>query len=48
MYKCFIDLVVYPPSAVIKVDDTEPGIAEGVAARGDIVLESDLARPQRP
>ncbi|SON56825.1 Phosphonoacetaldehyde hydrolase [Hartmannibacter diazotrophicus] len=32
MYKCFIDLVVYPPSAVIKVDDTEPGIAEGVAA----------------
>jgi phosphonoacetaldehyde hydrolase len=32
MYKCFLDLVVYPPSAVIKVDDTEPGIAEGVAA----------------
>jgi len=32
MYKCFIDLVVYPPSAVVKVDDTEPGIAEGVAA----------------
>lgn len=32
MYKCFIDLVVYPPEAVIKVDDTEPGIAEGVAA----------------
>jgi len=32
MYKCFIDLVVHPPSAVIKVDDTEPGIAEGVAA----------------
>lgn len=32
MYKCFVDLVVYPPSAVIKVDDTEPGIAEGVAA----------------
>ena len=32
MYKCFVDLVVHPPSAVIKVDDTEPGIAEGVAA----------------
>ena len=32
MYKCFIDLVVYPPGAVVKVDDTEPGIAEGVAA----------------
>lgn len=32
MYKCFVDLVAYPPQAVIKVDDTEPGIAEGVAA----------------
>jgi len=32
MYKCFIDLVVYPPETVVKVDDTEPGIAEGVAA----------------
>ena len=32
MYRCFADLGVYPPSAVIKVDDTEPGIAEGVAA----------------
>ena len=32
MYQCFIDLDVYPPSAVIKVDDTEPGITEGVAA----------------
>ncbi|GAA0772363.1 phosphonoacetaldehyde hydrolase [Roseibium denhamense] len=32
MYKCFVDLVAYPPSAVIKVDDTAPGIAEGVAA----------------
>ncbi|MGF1474631.1 MAG: phosphonoacetaldehyde hydrolase [Geminicoccaceae bacterium] len=32
MYKCFVDLGVYPPSTVIKVDDTEPGIAEGVAA----------------
>ena len=32
MYKCFLDLMVHPASAVIKVDDTEPGIAEGVAA----------------
>ncbi|MEW5422556.1 phosphonoacetaldehyde hydrolase [Amorphus sp. 3PC139-8] len=32
MYKCFVDLGVYPPDAVIKVDDTVPGIAEGVAA----------------
>lgn len=32
MYKCMIDLVAYPPSAIIKVDDTEPGIKEGVAA----------------
>ncbi len=32
MYQCFVDLVAYPPEAVIKVDDTEPGIAEGVAA----------------
>lgn len=32
MYKCFIDLVVHPPAAVIKVDDTAPGIKEGVAA----------------
>ena len=32
MYQCFVDLVAYPPQAVIKVDDTEPGIAEGVSA----------------
>ena len=32
MYQCFIELDVWPASAVIKVDDTEPGIAEGVAA----------------
>ena len=32
MYKCFIDLVAYPPQAVIKVDDTEPGIAEDKSA----------------
>ena len=32
MYKCMVDLAAYPPEAIIKVDDTEPGIAEGVAA----------------
>lgn len=32
MYKCFLDLGVWPASSVVKVDDTEPGIAEGLAA----------------
>ncbi|MFW5641150.1 MAG: phosphonoacetaldehyde hydrolase [Roseicyclus sp.] len=32
MYQCFIDLCVHPPASVLKVDDTPPGIAEGVAA----------------
>ena len=32
MYRCFADLAVYPPGAVVKVDDTTPGIAEGLAA----------------
>ncbi|WP_119309302.1 phosphonoacetaldehyde hydrolase [Cohaesibacter haloalkalitolerans] len=32
MYQTFVDLAVYPPSAVIKVDDTVPGLKEGVAA----------------
>jgi phosphonoacetaldehyde hydrolase len=32
MYKCMVDLVAYPPEAIIKVDDTAPGIGEGVAA----------------
>jgi phosphonoacetaldehyde hydrolase len=32
MYKCFLDLGVWPASAVVKVDDTAPGIAEGLAA----------------
>ncbi|MEO0497441.1 MAG: phosphonoacetaldehyde hydrolase [Pseudomonadota bacterium] len=32
MYKCFVDLGVYPPNTVIKVDDTVPGIQEGKAA----------------
>lgn len=32
MYKCFIDLAVGPAWNVIKVDDTEAGIAEGLSA----------------
>ncbi len=32
MYQCFIDLRVWPASAVVKIDDTEPGIAEGINA----------------
>ncbi|MFA5123040.1 phosphonoacetaldehyde hydrolase [Zavarzinia sp.] len=32
MYRTFADLGVYPPAAVVKVDDTEPGILEGKAA----------------
>ena len=32
IYKCMVDLAVYPSSAIIKVDDTGPGIQEGVSA----------------
>jgi phosphonoacetaldehyde hydrolase len=32
MYRCFTDLGVWPAQAVVKVDDTVPGIAEGLAA----------------
>jgi len=32
MYRCFLDLDVWPAAAVVKVDDTAPGIAEGLAA----------------
>ena len=32
MYKCFVDLGVWPAAACVKVDDTAPGIAEGRAA----------------
>lgn len=31
MYQCFLDLDVGPAKAVIKVDDTDVGIAEGLA-----------------
>ena len=29
MYRCFLDLQVWPASAVVKVDDTVPGLMEG-------------------
>jgi phosphonoacetaldehyde hydrolase len=32
MYRCFTDLGVWPASAVVKVDDTAPGIEEALAA----------------
>ncbi len=32
MYKCFLDLGVWPAASVVKVDDTDVGIAEGLAA----------------
>jgi phosphonoacetaldehyde hydrolase len=32
MYRTFADLGVYPPATVVKVDDTPPGIGEGIAA----------------
>jgi phosphonoacetaldehyde hydrolase len=32
MYKCFLDLGVWPASSVVKVDDTDVGIQEGLAA----------------
>ena len=32
IYKCLLELGVWPAGAVVKVDDTVPGLAEGVAA----------------
>jgi phosphonoacetaldehyde hydrolase len=32
MYRCFVELDVWPAQSVVKVDDTVPGIAEGLAA----------------
>ena len=32
MYRCFADLGIWSPAAVLKVDDTVPGIAEGLNA----------------
>jgi phosphonoacetaldehyde hydrolase len=29
MYKCFLDLDVWPSRSVVKVDDTVPGLLEG-------------------
>ncbi len=33
MYRCFADLGVYPPATVVKIDDTEPGIARRAGRR---------------
>ncbi len=32
MYRCFLELGVWPASSVVKVDDTPAGIGEGIAA----------------
>lgn len=32
IYKCMVDLAVYPPTTILKVDDTAPEIAEGASA----------------
>ncbi|PIE09563.1 MAG: phosphonoacetaldehyde hydrolase [Rhodobacterales bacterium] len=32
IYQTMVDLVAYPPAAILKVDDTAPGIAEGASA----------------
>ncbi|QJP15275.1 phosphonoacetaldehyde hydrolase [Starkeya sp. ORNL1] len=32
MYRTFADIGAWPPEACVKLDDTEPGIAEGLAA----------------
>jgi len=32
MYRCFVELAVWPAAAVVKVDDTAPGIEEATAA----------------
>lgn len=32
MYRTFADIGVWPPETCVKLDDTEPGIAEGLAA----------------
>jgi phosphonoacetaldehyde hydrolase len=32
MYRCFVELGVWPAAACVKVDDTAPGLAEGLAA----------------
>lgn len=32
IYRCMLDLCLWPASALVKVDDTAPGLAEGTAA----------------
>lgn len=45
MYRCFLDLQVWPASMVVKIDDTVPGIAEGVAAGSWTVGVSTTGSP---
>lgn len=45
MYRCFLDLQVWPASAVVKVDDTLPGIAEGLNAGSWTVGVSTTGSP---
>ena len=59
MYRCFLDLQVWPASAVVKVDDTVPGLEEGrtagcwtvgLALSGNAagIGVADLADPEAP
>ena len=59
MYRCFLDLQVWPGRAVVKVDDTVPGLLEGKAAgtwtvglalSGNAagITVADLADPESP
>ena len=32
MYRCFAELSLHPPATVLKIDDTAPGLAEGVSS----------------
>jgi len=45
MYQCFIQLQVWPASAVVKIDDTAPGIAEGLSAGAWTVGVSTTGSP---
>lgn len=45
MYRCFLDLQVWPAWSVVKVDDTLPGIAEGINAGAWTVGVSTTGSP---
>lgn len=58
MYRCFIDLEVWPASTVVKVDDTLPGLLEGrhagcwtvavLASGNEVGLSADAWRALSP